>query len=1570
MRKPAVLATSIATVAGLILSVIAVTSASALTPGIAFSSANLSTWQTNGEVYGLASVHGKVVVGGSFTQISPPAGTAGTAQSRPALAILNAETGAPDSCQLPVSFSAGTPVIRTVIASPDANTIYVGGSFTSIGGVAVSRVAAIDPVSCKVLALRVPTIGATVIGMYATTTSLYIGGDFVTVGGQSRQHFAAINLSNNALLPWAPAIDTIPGQSVAVGRAISVSPDGSKVAIGGDFFTVNGQDSHSIAVVDSATGANIQNYARGFIPDTSVTKTIWSDGSKFYVGNEGTGGGVFDGRLAVDWATLTQVWRDNCLGATQALVTFQGTLYIASHAHNCSSNNAFGDGARNFFMAEGTSTPTILQWFPTANDGINEGIGPRALTVATGSNSGKNYLWYGGEFTQVNGKAQQGLTRFGPDDATTPPVPVVAAEALTSNSVQVRFRTVVDPDDGILTYNVYRNNSVTPIWTGTANSTWWKRPQVTYVDNSVVAGTTYSYRVSVSDGVNTSALSSSVSAKAVAKATDYPTQVIADGASLYWRMDEAASPWAQDKSGQTTAGVNGIYSKGLNDPSFGFQFGAAGALAGSTDTATTFDGTQGYIYDDQNLPAPTTYSIETWIKTGTTSGGKIVGYGNGVPETNSNATNLSGNYDRQIYMDNAGNLTFGVYTGGVQSIRTANAYNDNAWHYIVGTQGPAGMKLYVDGVKVGQNSTTGNQSYNGNWHVGGDQLNGWPNQPASNYFAGTIDDTAIYGAPLSAQQVANHFTLAGGQITVPVAPTDAYGAKVFNDTPEIYWRLNDSGSTAKDSSFNAQGDGVIGADAQTLQTGAVPFGTSVTLNGTQTSAIATKVSEGTTTAFSTEAWFKTTSTTGGKIVGFEDAQTGNGSNYDKQTYMTNTGRVVFGVYANGVQTIESTSSYNDGAWHHVVGTQGAGGMSLYIDGAVVGTNPTTNNQVFTGFWRAGGGNLGGWTDSPSTFEFKGSLDEVAIYDQELSSAAVAAHYSLGSGSPADTIAPSAPTGVSATVTGNSVALSWSASTDNVGVTGYSVYRGLTASFAPDASTKLADVSTTSFTDPNVPVGTYYYEVVARDAASNVSLTSSSAAATIAPAPDTTPPSVPSGVTASVSGNAVSLAWTSSTDNVGVTGYSVYRGTSTDFVPGPASVISTVTSPSYVDSSVPAGTYYYKIQATDAAANASAPSTVVSVTIAPPPDTTAPTAPTAVSATATGSTIAVTWAASTDNVGVAGYSVYRGVTSNFVPSASNKVADVTSTKFDNTTVPPGTYFYQVVASDAAGNVSPATASAAVTVVAQDTTAPTVPAPVSAVVSGTSATVSWGASTDNVGVAGYSLYRGTAPAFVPDASALITTTTSTTFTDANLAVGTYYYKVTASDAAGNVSAPSNTVTATITPPGAVTTTVKIAPTEDAYVARSAPTTNYGSDLQLSSRGAGTNVPTTSFLKFALPQAPAGTTLTSATITVRTSTDPTAGSTDVHTFTVVTGAWSESTVTWNTQPTGPGAVLGTLSGATAINTSYSSVWDISQLTPLAGTTVAVSLTDPGVDNIRLFSNNASATLRPYLTLVYTQN
>jgi chitodextrinase len=180
--------------------------------------------------------------------------------------------------------------------------------------------------------------------------------------------------------------------------------------------------------------------------------------------------------------------------------------------------------------------------------------------------------------------------------------------------------------------------------------------------------------------------------------------------------------------------------------------------------------------------------------------------------------------------------------------------------------------------------------------------------------------------------------------------------------------------------------------------------------------------------------------------------------------------------------------------------------------------------------------------------------------------------------------------------------------------------------------------------------------------------------------DSTPPSVPAKPTPSlVTDRSVSLGWPASTDNIGVTGYQVYRD---------GTLLGTTSSLGYTDGGLtPQTSYSYQVAAYDAANNVSAKSPARVVTTRKP-DTQAPTAPGApVASDITGNTLKLSWAAASDNYGVAKYRVLRD---------GHVVGTSSSLAFDDSGLTPSTtYRYTVKAEDAAGNLSPPSPATAVT-----------------------------------------------------------------------------------------------------------------------------------------------------------------------------------------------------------------------------------------------------------------------------------
>ena len=190
------------------------------------------------------------------------------------------------------------------------------------------------------------------------------------------------------------------------------------------------------------------------------------------------------------------------------------------------------------------------------------------------------------------------------------------------------------------------------------------------------------------------------------------------------------------------------------------------------------------------------------------------------------------------------------------------------------------------------------------------------------------------------------------------------------------------------------------------------------------------------------------------------------------------------------------------------------------------------------------------------------------------------------------------------------------------------------------------------------------------------------------------------------------------------------------------------------------------------------------------DTTPPSAPTNLVASGTTATgTALNWTASTDNVGVTGYTILQNGTS--IGTTNGATTFNVTGLFQNTS-----YAFTVTANDAVGNVSPASNTANVTTLtAADGQPPTAPSNLAA--NGTTTTttnLSWSASTDNVGVTGYTVLQ--------NGTSIGTTTGALTFNVTGLTQNTSYaFTITARDAAGNVSPASNAANVTTTGTGVI-------------------------------------------------------------------------------------------------------------------------------------------------------------------------
>ncbi len=332
-----------------------------------------------------------------------------------------------------------------------------------------------------------------------------------------------------------------------------------------------------------------------------------------------------------------------------------------------------------------------------------------------------------------------------------------------------------------------------------------------------------------------------------------------------------------------------------------------------------------------------------------------------------------------------------------------------------------------------------------------------------------------------------------------------------------------SGATATDVTPLKNNGTISGATS----TASGKFGRALSFDGTNDKVDVPDASSlDLTTGMTLEAWVKPTTNASWRTAILKER----GTNDLAYALYTSNGSKPRAENFTGVEnTAAGTSALPLNTWSHLAATYDGTNLRFYVNGVLVTTKATSGAMPNTANPLRIGGNAI-WGEY-----FSGLIDEVRVYNRALSASELDLDMKsavVGSGPPpADTTPPTAPGNLKATGAIGKVSLSWEASTDAVGVTGYEVYRSTTAGFTPAPANRIATPSGTSYSDPVAP-GTYYYRVKATDAAPNLSAASNEASGTSAadkaPAVSLT---APSGGT--VSGT-VPLKATAS-DDVGVAG---------------------------------------------------------------------------------------------------------------------------------------------------------------------------------------------------------------------------------------------------------------------------------------------------------------------------------------------------------------------------------------------------------------------------------------------------
>ena len=659
----------------------------------------LPTVQVTGVVWSQVTIGSRVYATGSFTSARPAGSPAGSNETpRSNILAFDITTGALISSWAPALNAQGLGIT----ASPDGNYVYVVGDFTTVNGVTRRRAAKIDATTGALVTSFNPNPDAQARAVAVSGDTVYLGGSFSVVGGQPRSHLAAISGSTGALTTWAPVAD----QTV---YAI-VAPTGSaRVVVGGRFTTLNGVGARGSGAVDAITGATLafpaNQTAYDYGPDAAIYSlttdgtNVYATGYNYLVNGNAASGGNFESVFAASVATGALVWISGCRGDTYSSAVVAGVVYSVSHAHDCAaigghpqSNPWTYQRAMAFQAApaadgrvntggnfSGRPAPELLHWFPSLTVGSVTGQSQAAWSV-TGNGQ---YVVLGGEFPTVNGVAQQGLVRFavstiapnkqGPQGSAELAPTVASPE---TGRVRVSWTAAYDRDNRRLTYELLRGSalsSATVVATLTQDSSWFSRPAMFAIDQNAAAGSTQAYRVRVKDAFGNTLVGPTTTAtiaEGTARGT-YSTVVEGDGAAHLWRLGEASGSVGYDYAAADDLVLGTPVTRG-----------AAGAMVNETTArSTTFSGTATVPASTRSaVPGPQSFAEELWFRTTTTSGGKLLGFGG-------SSTGTSSNYDRHLYLTNAGNLVFGLYTGGVRTVTSPRAYNDGQWHHVVGEPG-------------------------------------------------------------------------------------------------------------------------------------------------------------------------------------------------------------------------------------------------------------------------------------------------------------------------------------------------------------------------------------------------------------------------------------------------------------------------------------------------------------------------------------------------------------------------------------------------------------------------------------------------------------------------------------------------------------------------------------------------------------------------------------------------------------------------------------------------------------------------------------------------------------------
>ncbi len=377
-------------------------------------------WANDGRVFAIVQVGNTVIAGGSFTSVSGPGGSPTLSRNR--IMAFNATTGAILSTFNPTLNGD----VNALLPGPVANSVLVGGAFTTVNGVASRGLTLLDATTgARITSFAVPSMNGIVNDMASNANRLYIGGYFTSVGGQPHGGLAVLNRTTGAVdhaflnvtltenHNWTAGST---GAKASVGaRALDVAPDGGTLVVIGNFRKANGLERDQAVLIETggATGVVADWRTRRYEPacfsgafdSYQRDIDISPDGSYFVIVNTG---GPNPGTLcdtAARWETagrgdaIEPTWVDDTGGDTLWSVAITGTaVYTGGHQrwmNNAGGTDNAAPGAvpRPGLGAMDPETGIPLSWNPGRNP---RGAGAFALySTPQGLWMGSDTEWIG-----------------------------------------------------------------------------------------------------------------------------------------------------------------------------------------------------------------------------------------------------------------------------------------------------------------------------------------------------------------------------------------------------------------------------------------------------------------------------------------------------------------------------------------------------------------------------------------------------------------------------------------------------------------------------------------------------------------------------------------------------------------------------------------------------------------------------------------------------------------------------------------------------------------------------------------------------------------------------------------------------------------------------------------------------------------------------------------------------------------------------------------------------------------------------------------------------------------------